>query len=83
MSLPGQQSPFCDIPSRRAAGETLQSIADDIGVSTTTVFRKQYGARRRPAVEPTERSYVVRKSLVGQCSSDFSTIDVSLARSAA
>lgn len=71
------------IRARRAAGESLHSIARDMGVSHVTIFRKQWGGRHRPRLEPTSRSYVVEKTMIGKCSTDFEVIPVSLARSAA
>ena len=71
------------VRARRAAGESLHSIARDMGVSHVTVFRRQYGGRAKPRIEPTARSYVVEKTAIGACSTDFQTIPVSLARSVA
>jgi len=72
-----------DVRARRAAGESLHSIARDLGVSHVTVFRRQYGGRVKPRLEPTARSYVVEKTAIGACSSDYETISISLARRAA
>lgn len=71
------------VRARRAAGESLHSIAKDMGVSHVTIFRRQYGGRTKPKLEPTARSFVVKKTMIGKCSTDFETISVSLARSAA
>lgn len=71
------------VRARRAAGESLHSIARDMGVSHVTIFRRQYGGRSKPKLEPTARSYVVVKTAIGKCSTDFDTVCVSLARSAA
>lgn len=71
------------VRARRAAGESLHSIAKDMGVSHVTIFRRQYGGRTKPKLEPTSRSYVVEKTAIGKCSTDFDTVRVSLARSAA
>lgn len=72
-----------NVRARRAAGESLHSIARDLGVSHVTVFRRQYGGRERPQLAETDRSYVVRKTSIGKCSTDYETISISLARSAA
>jgi hypothetical protein len=72
-----------NIRARRAVGETLRSIADDIGISTTEVFRRQYGGRTRTRLVDTARSYVVTKVQHGICSTDWLLNPVSLARSAA
>ncbi|TPM59008.1 hypothetical protein FJ959_09045 [Mesorhizobium sp. B2-2-4] len=71
------------VRARRAAGESLHSIAKDLGVSHVTVFRRQWGGRVRPKLEPTSRSYTVEKTAIGKCSTDYETVHVSLARSAA
>jgi transposase-like protein len=71
------------VRARRAAGVSIHSIAKDMGVSHVTVFRRQWGSRIRPKLEPTSRSYVVKKTMIGKCSTDYETVAVSLARSAA
>jgi len=71
-----------EIRARRAAGETLRSIAQEMGCCEVTVARKAWGSRNRPTIKNTDRSYVVHKTVVGKCSTDVSVMPISLSRNA-
>ena len=71
------------IRARRAAGETLQSIANDYGVSAVEIARRSWGGRTRSRPIADATRFVVEKIQIGKCSTDYHVNHISLARSAA